>query len=588
MTADPTLLPLAAAVLTRSRTPAQRAYLLRCAGLPIASELPVVGDRSPVDAILDRAWQDRSRADRTALGQVFTPRAVARQVFLELPSSPDAQTRVLDPACGGGIFLAEAADWLGPTLPPACGRARAEALRRRLLGVDVDPVAASLGRLLVGERLVEALGPHDPGDLELPGIVVADATEPATGALIESYAPSHVLGNPPYLEAKRMPSVDRDRLRDRLPELTGAFDAYMAFCHLSLRWVGPSGTVALVLPNKIQVARYAGTLRGRLTAEGRLHALIDLSELPVFARVGVYPIIVVLGPEHGSTSFKASHRCADLDSLGERALSGVAIPHELPRRVMDPPVWFTLADPSLARLADRLLQCSPRLAEIATVRSTCSFHRKGLRERFVRPGEELPEGVPYLGGRSFSRRNEIRPYRVDWTGHRIDFAAETLRELRNPLPPLECFLRPKVIFCQHARTLVAYADVEGRFVTKDVFPIALLHDSSREAVWGLTGILNSRIFSLLYATWFRGIQISGGYLHFLPVYLRRVPVPHPRRWKGLADAVARVQEHPDEQIAQAIDDAVMAAYGLSDADADCVRRLADTELGFAPKLLARR
>ncbi len=586
MAADASLVAVAAAVVTRGRTRAQRAWLLRCAGLSPNVTLPSVGAVS-VDQILDRAWQGRSRAERVVLGQVFTPRAVARQLLHELPGPPDGDSRVLDPACGGGIFLVEAVGWLEPALPPNRGLSRARAVQSRILGIDVDPVAAALARLLLGDRIVEALGNAPPGDLPLPRVEVRDATEPDVADLVEDFAPTHVVGNPPYLEAKRMPNPERDRLRALLPELEGAFDVYVAFCHLALRWVGPEGVVALVLPNKVQVVRYAASLRASLTERGRLHALVDLSELPVFARTGVYPILVVLGPERPGGTYKACHRHAELDSLGRGPLPGVAIPLDLPGRVIEPPVWFTLPDSGLADLVARLLEAGPRLGQVATVRSTCSFHRRGLRERFVRPGEELPDGHPYLGGRSYARRNEIRPYQVDWTGHRINFDARALRALRNPLPPLECFLRPKVILCQHARTLIAYGDVEGRFVTKDVFPIVLPDDPTPEAAWSLTAILNSRIVSLLYATWFRGIQISGGYLHFLPVYLRRIPVPAPEAWEGLAERVAALQSSPDDAAAEDVDRAVVDAYGLGSGDAARVRAFADRELGFAPRVLAR-
>ncbi|MEN0062687.1 MAG: N-6 DNA methylase [Myxococcota bacterium] len=587
------MVPLAAAVVCRGRSEAQRAYLMQCAGLPADASLPPLDpEEDPradvVDAILDRTWRARTKADRLALGQVFTPRPVARQVLLELPLGPGPSVRILDPACGGGIFLIEAAAWLAASLSETPGLARAWALWERIAGVDIDPGAAALARLLLGSSLVDALGDEDPGTLPLPQVWLADALNPETEVLIEAFAPTHVLGNPPYLEAKRMPNPDRARLRTQLPELTGAFDLYMAFCHLALRWVGPTGVVALVLPNKVQVARYAASLRATLTASGRLHALLDLSELAVFARIGVYPIVVILGPERALGSYKACHRVASLDAMGRAALVGVDVPHELPLAVMQPPTWFTLPNSAIAALADDLLERCPRLEAVATVRSTCSFHRKGLRERFVKDGEALPRGIPYLGGRSWSRRNEIRPYQVDWTGHRIDFDAEALRTLRNPLPPLECFMRPKVIFCQHARTLIAYGDVEGRFVTKDVFPIVLPHDDSPEAVCGLTAILNSRLMSVLYATWFRGIQISGGYLHFLPVYLRRMPVPAPERWTDLAEVVAGLQTHPDEAKAEEIDARVMEAYALSPEDSALVRRLADHELGFAPAMLARR
>ncbi|MEO0606096.1 MAG: hypothetical protein AAF211_32000, partial [Myxococcota bacterium] len=83
------------------------------------------------------------------------------------------------------------------------------------------------------------------------------------------------------------------------------------------------------------------------------------------------------------------------------------------------------------------------------------------------------------------------------------------------------------------------------------------------------------------------IQISGGYLHFLPVYLRTVPVPDPGAWAALGPSVAALQASPDEAQAEAVDDAVMAAYRLGAADRRRVRAHTDRQLGFAPELLAR-
>jgi hypothetical protein len=257
----------------------------------------------------------------------------------------------------------------------------------------------------------------------------------------------------------------------------------------------------------------------------------------------------------------------------------------LPARLVDPPIWFTLPDGPLHALVDRLAGVVPPLREQARARSTCSFHARGLRERFVGPEDTVPDGLPYLGGRSFTRRNEVQPFQVDWAGYRIRYDEDALRAVGNPLPPLDRFRGPKAILCQHARSAIAWFDADGRFVTKDVYPIVLPLDGSPEAAAGLVAILNSRVFSTLYALMYRGIAIGSGYLHFLPVFLHAVPVPPIPH--GLAGAVLALQRDPTVGAWEVLDDAVSDLYGLDPDERGAVRAFADERLGFRDPLRRR-
>ncbi|MEQ1505814.1 MAG: TaqI-like C-terminal specificity domain-containing protein, partial [Myxococcota bacterium] len=547
-----------------------------------------------LDALSDLAWRSRDRAERRRLGQVFTPRRVARQVLLELgPAAPAGG--ILDPACGGGVFLAEAVG-----LRAARARARGwdpAAIGRDLVahvhGVDVDPGTARLARLVTGDRIVSALGPDAAAvvpSLPLPDVWCADAT--AAGALERLTDVAWIVGNPPYREAKGMAPEARDALRARFGDrLDGAFDLWACFVELALEHLdrvddgepagdaGDERRIGFVLPNKGLVARYAAGLRRRLGADRRLHALIDLSERDVFGKVSVYPVIVAIGPP--TPTFRSTFAVPPTAPLGEARLPGVPVDAGLPQRLMDPPVWFTVPDRALHGLIDRLAGRVPPLGHQAEVRSTCSFHVRGLRERYVGPGDAVPDGLPYLGGQSFARTSEVRPYGVDWAGYRIRFAADELRAIGNPLPPLGLFQRPKVVVRQHAKRAIAWFDAEGRFVTKDVYPIVVPRRGDGPMAAALTAVLNSRVFSVVYAVVYRGIAVGGGYLHFLPAMLGPVPVPEldPDTVEALADGVTAVQADPTAAGIEALDDRVSALYGLDDAEREAVRAFA-ARLGF--------
>ena len=196
-----------------------------------------------------------------------------------------------------------------------------------------------------------------------------------------------------------------------------------------------------MLPNKVKVAHYAQELRKGWLEERRLRSLVDLSGLQVFTDIGVCPLIVVLG--QGSASFKAVEAESSAN-LGTAPLEGTTVPYSLPGRLVQPPILFALQDPVLTALVERLLN-HPRLQDVAQVRSTCSFHKKGLRELFVGPTSSFAGGLPYLGGRSYTRRNEVRPFALQWAGYDLDFDEQRLSELGNALPPRAIFLTPKVI-----------------------------------------------------------------------------------------------------------------------------------------------
>ena len=85
--------------------------------------------------------------ERRQLGEYYTPDWLARAIVRELVADPLNQT-VLDPACGSGTFIAEAVTHYMDAARDS-GLEPAEilsGLRRRVIGMDVHPVAVHLAR----------------------------------------------------------------------------------------------------------------------------------------------------------------------------------------------------------------------------------------------------------------------------------------------------------------------------------------------------------------------------------------------------------------------------------------------------------
>ena len=63
-------------------------------------------------------------------------------------------------------------------------------------------------------------------------------------------------------------------------------------------------------------------------------------------------------------------------------------------------------------------------------------------------------------------------------------------------------------------------------MTKDVYPIAFPKDSfdSTDFGWLMTAYLNSSLLTVVYNTIFHGITIAEGFYHYLPIYLKEIPI----------------------------------------------------------------
>lgn len=446
-----------------------------------------------------------------------------------------AHDLVIDPACGDGSFLRGAVATLARAGVGANGSARAAAWAERLVGFDVDPAAVQAARLGLAAAFREHLGVVVP-ETEFR-IYAADALGHASlTALLQSVglaAPGPaqrllVVGNPPYVEAKRLPRETKQALKAAYPAaLVGAPDLYLYFLHACLDWLRTGDTLAFVLPNKLLVNTNARAVRERLLQQRALRALWFATQTRVFGDAAVYPIVLFAqGAPGGDDAVDAVTLARD--GAGQLAAGEcVRVAGKEYRRTQSRAIFPPPTAPVLRGALSKLLALSERLDTVLDVRWTISFHRAGLRERYVLPSRpDEPCARPFLGGGSFSGNGEVTRYSVAWAGWWIRYAAAELQAEQNALPEIALFEQPKIIICQNGRTLRAAYDDQG-FVLKDTFLCGLLRDVAHPLVRhprALVGLLCSRAVHFFYSHVFYGGHVNGGYLHFLRSFLVDIPL----------------------------------------------------------------
>ncbi len=481
---------------------------------------------------MTNVYQQQTSASKLR-GQYYTPAEFVRLILQELQLTPN--DRLLDPSCGDGSFLCGAVRTLAEQGGGALDEAGAARLAGQLIGLDINPQAIANARANLRQAFRESFHVELPPErfqlyqadvLQYPSLA-----EFFTNLALPPLAKTErllVIGNPPYVEAKRLDNATKQRLKARYPAAcSGAPDLYLYFLHVCLGWLRCRDALAFVLPNKILVNANARQIRHELLARRQLAGIWFATQANIFPGAMVYPVVLFASGEHASGAAALRHVARAAHGLQPEQIATVSLDCY---RHTEALAFFPFPrQPELCRLLERLLAQHDRLrlADVCDIHWCVSFHRSGLRERFV--SREAPvsgNAHKFLGGVAFSGNGDVARYAISWSGWWIDYNEELLRRESNPLPPLAIFTRPKLVICQNGRTLRAAYDENG-YVLKDTFFSVLVKEGSHPFAHyprALLGILNSRLVHFFYAHVFYGGHVNGGYLHFLSTFLIDIPL----------------------------------------------------------------
>ncbi|WP_303903030.1 HsdM family class I SAM-dependent methyltransferase [Thiohalomonas denitrificans] len=204
------------------------------------------------NVMLPPAW-------RSAHGVYYTPPELTERLLHQAGSAGvDWRTcRVLDPACGGGAFLAPVAQRMVNALGDCAPAILLQNIGARLHGYEIDPFAAWLSQVAVdavllpytrraGRRLQSLVTVCDTLARELPDKRF-----------------DLVVGNPPYGRI----SLSEERRRRFRRTLYGHANLYGLFTDIALGQVKDGGVIAYVSPTSFLAGGYFKNLRRTLAAE---------------------------------------------------------------------------------------------------------------------------------------------------------------------------------------------------------------------------------------------------------------------------------------------------------------------------------
>jgi len=431
-----------------------------------------------------------SREARHRQGVYHTPPEVVRALLLltlNTGSSWNEQTRVLDPAVGGGAFLLAAAELLaGPRANVAS----------RLVAVDIDPLAVATTRLALA---LWAQVPQEtlPDDNFLTG----DFLDPE---LLGTRQVDAVVGNPPFLSQLRgstaRSAAARERIALRWAGVGRYVDEAAAFALAASECVAPGGTMTLVQPASVLAARDAEPVRQRLEATVPLVALwVDGGQRAFSAAVDTVALV--------------SRRAAAPPTV---RVGELAVPRPSPRS-WGPLLASSEGVPALDR------PVGVTLSEVATVTAGFRQHYYGLVGA-VRDDRE--------GRYQLITSGLIDPLTNRWGARQCRFAKQTFEaptvDLNAVAPDVSDWvaarLVPKVLVASQTRVLEAFADETG--VCVPVTPVVSVEPHDVSSLWRFAALLTSPVATALLVGSAAGTALSPGSVRVSASLIGELPLPN--------------------------------------------------------------
>src|SRR5215472_12732124 len=238
-------------------------------------------------------WYEASlpSRERKRRGHFSTPPLLVERILDAcgyLPGSDLACIRVLDPACGGGNFLAAAARRLlaFAGLRGLDQAAQIGLVKRNLWGFDPDPVACFLAEMQLRAAIQETWNSQEtPLHDHVLQVHQADCLAFPWAPCVDLF-----VANPPYLAAKNIDLSGYQSTQQR-----GQADTYLLFLGCVLQVVRPGGWIGLVLPDPVLARANAARERAHLLKNAAIHHIWHLAGV-FAAEVGAVVIIAQKSP----------------------------------------------------------------------------------------------------------------------------------------------------------------------------------------------------------------------------------------------------------------------------------------------------
>jgi hypothetical protein len=225
---------------------------------------------------------------------VYTKATVVQSILDDVGWKADADLsscRLLEPACGDGIFIVEAARRLVAALVSRNIPLTAHVLRDRITAFELHPREARLAR----ERVVDALrsvGVHHKTALACARAWIIEGDFLLSNLASATY--THAVGNPPYVRWSRVPVRLKQSYEQALSRTMIGGDLMLPFLDRSLESLSPNGQFGFICSDRWRYMAFAEGFRNKWLPRLKIRSERSVPAADAFVHaVDSYPSVLI-------------------------------------------------------------------------------------------------------------------------------------------------------------------------------------------------------------------------------------------------------------------------------------------------------
>lgn len=464
--------------------------------------------------------------------------------------------RILDPACGSGSFLIRAYDELlnyhaYQRSKPVAGLdqwERLPILNKNIFGVDLDMQAVEIARL---NLLLRSLAKRETLPSLADNIRQGNSLISGTEKELKKYFGDNwrekkpfnweqkfkdvtadggfdiVIGNPPWIESKRMDASDKSYYEVAFRSMHGQYDIFNGFVEKGLQLLKSGGILGLIMPSRFVMNPDYKPFREILLINARIVDICDVGE-HIFEGVEMPALIMILEKQQDAVCRNTNliQIRTDVKNLAKCEWKEYFVSQG--RFLEEPNFLFTIYQPP---------EVDTFISKME--RDSISFGKLVTNARGVEIGKKSPlvsseaikaECVPFLVGEDIDRYIIL--------GHRYLKLGDPLVEYKSP----ELYKGEKIIVRKTGTGLRATLDNQDFYVIQVIYIFKPKTEGINLRL--LLGLFNSKLMSFYYFTKF-GEKEKKVFPHLrqspiLQLPIRRIDFDNPAEKKMHDDLVALV------------------------------------------------
>jgi type I restriction-modification system DNA methylase subunit len=510
---------------------------------------------------------------RKAGGVYYTPEIVVDYIvrntvgklLSELTEVKAKKIRVLDPACGSGTFLIRAYDELmryyldlkkqskvktakgqtaidtGDTGTKLTIEEKVNILKQHIYGVDLDDQSIEVTKLSLMLKMLEGEYGFVKGTHLLPMLDknIHSGNSLISGSILElnryfgenfhKVKPFNweeeykeiilndggfdvVIGNPPYIRSDMLSKQDKLFFSEKYKCVQGQYDIYILFLEKGIDVLKQKGYFGYILPNKFFMSNYGKPIRNKILKEMNIEKILDVSYLPIFKGVGVYPTIMILKKSiEKSKSILVSNKIDSEENLRNDSITFEAL--GLKSIIESEENYFDFSVLGSARkLADKIETNATLLKNLCEISRGFRPPPKEISSK-IDAKKELPKNYHrFLIGKDI-----VGAYVIKWSGGIVKYDRTIIQESK----PIEVFQQDKIFIRDIGLQFNAVLDKNNYLCLKTIYFLYKFLNIQPEY---LLAVLNSKLMNYYFEQRFSAMHIGGGYLRFRKQYLDNLPI----------------------------------------------------------------